>query len=65
MIQLKIIEEAHELDCMEAANRFLSTLKERDVIRIQYSSSHFQSEQDQIYSFSVCIVYRIENASAG
>lgn len=65
MIQVKIIEEDHEQDCTDSANRFLAKIKEADVIQVQYSSSHFQSEEDQIFSFSVCIIYRIEEVKEG
>lgn len=65
MIQVKIIEEDHEQDCTDSANRFLAKIKESDILHVHYSSSHFQSEEDQIFSFSVCIVYRIEDNKEG
>lgn len=59
MIQIKIIEAEHEEDCMDDANDFLSSLDDSQIHEIQYRCSHFQSFEDQIYSFSVCIVYCI------
>ncbi len=61
MIKVKIIEESHEVDCMQSVNAFLSTIDEECVLSVQYGSSHFQSESHQIFSFSVCIVYKEEN----
>ncbi len=58
MLKIKIIEEQHEEDCMEEVNRFLSTINDEDVHGIQFQCSHFESDDDQIYSFSVCIIYR-------
>ncbi len=57
LLKIKIIEESHEADCMQSTNNFLKDLNHNDIIDIKYSSSHFQSENDQIYSFSVCIIY--------
>lgn len=59
MLQVKIIDEEHELDCMEAANAFLKELNEGQFVSLQYCTSHFESGENQIYSFSVCILYRI------
>jgi len=61
MIQVKIIEAEHEEDCMEEANQFLYSLDESQIKQIQYSSSHFQSGEDQIFSFSICIIYCIDD----
>lgn len=60
MLQVKVLEEAHELDLEESANSFLKTLDEAEVVDIRYAVSHFQSGEDQIFSFSLCILYRIE-----
>ena len=65
MLQIKIIDEAHEQDCTESVNQFLKTIPEQDIIKLDYAVSHFQSEQDQVFSFSVCILYRIEDSIAG
>lgn len=59
MFQVKIIDEEHELDCMAAANAFLAKLNEDQFISLQYCTSHFESGENQIYSFSICILYRI------
>lgn len=61
MLQVKIIDEEHELDCMETTNAFLAKLNEEQLISLQYTTSHFESGENQIYSFSVCILYRIED----
>jgi hypothetical protein len=58
MIQIKCFEEEHEADLEDAVNDFLSQLDEADYIQIHYGASHFY-DSEQIYSFSACIVYRI------
>ena len=58
MIQIKCFEEEHETDLEDAVNDFLSQLDEADYIQIHYGVSHF-CDSEQIYSFSACIVYRI------
>ena len=60
MIQVKCFEEEHEADLEDAVNEFLSEIEETDFIQIQYSVSHFQ-DMEQIYSFSACVVYRINS----
>ena len=58
MIQIKCFEEDHESDLEDAVNDFLGELDEKDFIDLKYTSSHFKDD-DQIYSFSACIIYRI------
>ncbi len=60
MIQVEIIEEDHEKDLMESVNDFLKKITEENIVDIKYSICHFQSELEQIYSFSCCIIYRIK-----
>jgi hypothetical protein len=60
MIQVKCFEEEHEADLEEALNDFLSELNESDLLQLQYCVSHFY-DTEQIYSFSACVVYRINS----
>ena len=60
MLKIKMFDEEHEEDCMDEVNEFLCTIDEKDIIDIRFSSSHFSSGDDQIFSFTVCIIYRIE-----
>jgi len=59
MIQVKCFEESHESDLEDELNDFLSELDENQLIDIKYSSSHFLDDE-QIYSFSACVIYRIK-----
>ena len=60
MIQIKCFEEDHESDLEDAVNEFLSELDEKDFIDVRYNCSHFKDD-DQIYSFSALLIYRIND----
>lgn len=53
-MKIKIFDFEHEVDLEAAVNQFI---KDKKVLSINYQTSHFQSFDDQIYSFSVLIVY--------
>ncbi len=53
-MKIKIFDFEHELDLENAVNDFI---KNKIVINIFYQTSHFQSLDSQIYSFSVLIYY--------
>lgn len=54
IMKVKIFDYEHEYDLEHAINSFI---KDKKVISIHYQTSHFQSFDDQIYSFSVLIFY--------
>ncbi len=53
-MKVKLFDYEHELDLEEAINSFITDKK---VIKIEYSTSHFQTLDMQIYSFSAMIIY--------
>lgn len=57
MIQVKCFEESHESDLEVVLNEFLNELDESQFIDIKYASSHFLFEDEQIFSFSACVLY--------
>ncbi|MBQ4343824.1 MAG: sporulation protein Cse60 [Erysipelotrichaceae bacterium] len=60
MIQVKCFEESHETDLEDEMNQFLLQLEDDQVMDIKMSCSHFCFDDEQIFSFSACIVYRIK-----
>ncbi len=60
MLQVKIFDYEHEEDLMDAVNDYLSELEEKNIVSIQYATSHFSTLNEQIFSFSACIVVRIK-----
>lgn len=61
MLQVKIFDCEHEEDLMEAVNDYLSEIEEEDVVSIHYSTSHFSVLNEQVFSFSACILVRIND----
>lgn len=61
MVLIKVFDEQHEDDLTESVNQFLMKFEDKKVLSIQFSTSHFTSQPEQIYSFSAMIVYRINN----
>lgn len=53
-MKVKIFDFEHEEDLENAINSFITDVK---VINIQYQTSHFQSNNGQIFSFSALIFY--------
>lgn len=53
-MQVKIFDYEHEIDLENAINAFI---KDKNVIDIKYSISHFQYLNEQIFSFSAMILY--------
>lgn len=54
-MKVKVFDESHEEDLEQEINAFLS--EEIEVIDIQFSTSSFAFEQEQIYCFSAMIIY--------
>ena len=54
-MKVKVIDEQHELDLEDAINSFLEEIEE--LIDIKFSTSSFSDGNDQIFSFSVLILY--------
>ena len=61
MLQVKIFDCEHEEDLMDAVNDYLSEIEEEDVVSIHYSTSHFSVLNEQVFSFSACILVRIND----
>ena len=55
-MKVKMFEEQHEIDLEEAINDFLSDFN-GNLIQILYSSTSFVDQEEQIFSFSVLILY--------
>lgn len=55
---VKIFDFEHEKDLEEAVNEFL-TIKEYNILSIQYRVSHFYALNEQVFSFSTLIFYEI------
>ena len=60
MIQIKCFEESHESDLEDEINQFLSEIDDQDFVDLKLSVSHFL-DNDQIYSFTACVLYRIND----
>ena len=56
-MKVKLFDESHELDLEKSINKFLSE-KELDLIDIKYQVALSISGEDQIFCFSVMIIYR-------
>ncbi len=56
-MKVKLIDAEHELDLEERVNQFLAHENYTNIVDMKYSTSHFVSEEEQIYSFSVLIMY--------
>lgn len=60
-MKVKIFDENHEKDLEKAVNAFLSTLQ-GEVIDIKYQVSASVFADEQIYCFSVMIVYQSKSS---
>ena len=58
MVRVKIFEESHEVDLMDDINKFLKDFSYEEIVDIKYCCSNYMAEE-QIYSFSAMIIYRI------
>jgi len=58
MYKVKIFDEEHEKDLESTVNRFLSRLKEGQLIDIKYGVAAMESEGEQVYCFSAMVIYR-------
>lgn len=54
-MKVKILDFEHEEDLEKAVNDFI--LGKNKIISIQYQTSHFECNGEQIYSFSCLIMY--------
>jgi hypothetical protein len=61
MLQVKIFDEEHESDLEEKVNQFLSGQKEEDIRNIDYQVQAMSSGDEQVYCFTVMIVYKRSN----
>lgn len=53
-MKIKIFDYEHEEDLEKEVNKFISN---KEVVGIQYQTSHFEANGEQIYSFSCLIQY--------
>lgn len=58
MYKVKVFDEEHEKDLEVSVNKFLSGLKEGQLIDIKYDVALMESEGEQIYCFSAMVIYR-------
>lgn len=56
-MKVKVIDEAHEKDLERSVNNFLNS-GNYDIINIQFSTAVSVFGDEQIYCFSVLILYR-------
>ncbi len=56
-MKVKVIDEAHEKDLEASVNQFLSELK-GEVLDMKFQVAVAVSGEDQIYCFSVLILYQ-------
>ena len=54
IMKVKLFDFEHEEDLEKAVNKYLKTID--NVIQIQYQTSHFSHDGEQIYSFSCMII---------
>ncbi|HZG60874.1 MAG TPA: sporulation protein Cse60 [Anoxybacillus sp.] len=58
MYKVKIFDQEHEKDLENAVNKFLTGLKEGQLIDIKYEVAAMESEGEQVYCFSAMVIYR-------
>ncbi|WP_078544961.1 sporulation protein Cse60 [Litchfieldia alkalitelluris] len=58
-VRVKIIDESHEQDLEVEVNRFLEKLDDSQVVDIKYQvACSTNNDDEQIYCFSACVIYR-------
>ena len=60
MIQVKLFDEAHEVDLEDAINKWIME-SELEIIDIKFNSSICSYSSEQIYCFSALIIYYEKN----
>lgn len=55
-MKVKIFDFEHESDLESAINEYIKDINKNDLIDIQYQTSHYNFNGEQIYSFSVLIL---------
>lgn len=58
MMKVKIFDFEHEEDLEDEINFFLEENPDIEIKKILYQASHFNSNGEQIYSFSCLILYK-------
>lgn len=58
-MQVKIFDFEHELDLENAINELLDN-EDIELININYQTSHFFAGNEQLFSFSALILYKIK-----
>ena len=62
-MKVKIFDESHEADLEIVVNEFLSTLKNSDIVSINYQVATLYDGRSQVYCFSCMIVYLDKSSS--
>ena len=57
-MRVKLFDFEHELDLENAINDFLDN-KDIELININYQVSHFYAGNEQLFSFSALILYKM------
>ncbi|MBD5390592.1 sporulation protein Cse60 [bacterium] len=57
-MKAKIFDFEHEKDLEDALNNFFSEHPKIEIKEIQYNTSHFGINGEQIYSFSCMVLYK-------
>ncbi|MBD8069045.1 sporulation protein Cse60 [Bacillus sp. PS06] len=59
VVKVRVFDECHEKDLEDAVNRFLETIEVWQLMDIKYQvACSAPDEEDQIYCFSACIIYK-------
>lgn len=57
-MKVKLFDYEHESDLEENINKFLALNPKIEIKNINYQTSHFEINGEQIYSFSCLILYK-------
>lgn len=57
-MKVKIFDFEHEKDLEDALNKFFLEHSKTEIKEIQYQTSHFGINGEQIYSFSCLVLYK-------
>lgn len=58
-MKVKLFDFEHEIDLEDAINDFIK--EDVEIINILYQTSHFYAGNEQLFSFSVLIMYNQNN----
>lgn len=63
MIKVKMFDCCHELDLEEEMNEFLETIRDEDLLSVEYQTTFLAGDEDEdtIYSYSAMLIYKCLN----